>query len=211
MMCRTSLLFALLAAIVVMGTVSGSARAGFITGTINVDLPDKPGRHHCGPPDWAHGPPPWVFENLLPTRARLRLTEVFGGNGPFPVMVSGETDTDPIMAINKSVENGTNFDWFGYRIAIEGTGATFEVGTASSDRFSVLSESPLEIAYYAENPSEIVAAGETVSLGFDLNIATIGAFSFTLTQESVPVPEPATLAFFGLGSLGLVAMRRRAR
>ena len=200
---------ALLAAIVVMGTVSGSARGGFITGTINVDLPDKPGRHHCGPPDWAQGPPPWVFENLLPTRAQLRMTEVFGGEGPFPVMVSGETDEDPIMAISKSVENGTNFDWFGYRIAIEGTGAAFVVGTATSDRFSVLSESPLEIAYYAQDPSEIVAAGETVSLGFDLNIASIGVFSFTLTQESVPVPEPATLAFFGLGSLGLVAMRRR--
>ena len=200
---------ALLAAIVVMGTVSGSARGGFITTTIDVDLPDKPGRHHCGPPDWAHGPPPWVFENLLPTRAQLRMTEVFGGEGPFPVMVSGETDEDPIMAISKSVENGTNFDWFGYRIAIEGTGAAFVVGAATSDRFSVLSESPLEIAYYAQDPSEIVAAGETVSLGFDLNIASIGAFSFTLTQESVPVPEPATLAFFGLGSLGLVAMRRR--
>jgi len=204
--------FALLAAIVVMGTVSSSARGGgFITSTIDVGLPDKPGRHHCGPPDWAQaqGPLHWKFENLLPTRAQLRMTEVFGGEGPFPVTVSGETDADPIMAITKSVENGTNFDWFGYRIAIEGTGATFEVGTATSDRFSVLSESPLEIAYYAQDPSEIVAVGEIVSLGFDLNIATIGAFSFTLTQESVPVPEPATLAFFGLGSLGLVAMRRR--
>jgi len=203
--------FALLAAIVVMGTVSSSARGGFITSTIDVGLPDKPGRHHCGPPAWAQaqGPLHWKFENLLPTRAQLRLTEVFGGEGPFPVMVSGETDADPIMAISKSVENGTNFDWFGYRIAIEGTGAAFVVGTATSDRFSVLSESPVEIAYYAQDPSEIVAVGETVSLGFDLNIASIGVFSFTLTQESVPVPEPATLAFFGLGSLGLVAMRRR--
>ena len=38
-------------------------------------------------------------------------------------------------------------------------------------------------------------------ISIDIHVPTTGLFNFTLTQE--PIPEPATMALPGLGSLAL--------
>lgn len=198
---RTSLLLGLVAGIVTLGVVANAATAGFIVGTITVELPEGPGHGHHGPPAWAKCPD-WVFD-MQAEKGHLGMQEKFKGHQPFPVVVSGDTDEDPIMHITKDVENSSDVTWFAYEIALEGVGAEF-VGDATSSHFGPGIVTPTLITYTAPNP---VLTGETVTLDFDIEISTIGYFSFTMTQT--PTPEPATLAFFGLGGLGLVAMRRR--
>jgi len=139
----------------------------------------------------------------LPEQARLRLTEIFEGLDAWPVMVSGRTNADPVMHISKDVENSSGIIWTGYEVALEDAGAEF-VGDATSSHFGPGIVTPTLITYTAPDP---VLPGEILTLGFDINVSTIGLFSFTMTQT--PVPEPATLALLGLGGLGLAVMRRR--
>jgi len=201
MMCKTSLLLGLVAGIVTLGVVANAATAGFIMDTITVELPKGPGHGHHGPPAWAKCPD-WVFA-MQAEKGHLGMQEKFKGHDPFPVVVSGETDADPVMHITKDVENSSGVAWSGYTVSLEGTGAEF-VGAATSSHFGAGVVTPSLITYTAPDP---VAPGEILTLGFDINVDISGLFSFTMTQT--PLPEPATLAFFGLGSLGLVAMRRR--
>jgi len=203
MMCKTSLLLGLVAGIVTLGVVVNAATAGFIVGTITVGLPTGPGHGHNGPPAWAKCPD-WVFD-MQAEKGHLGMQEKFEGFDPFPVVVSGETDADPVMHITKDVENSSGVFWTGYTVVLEGTGAEF-VGDATSSHFGAGVVTPSLITYTAPNP---VPPGETLTLDFDINVDMSGLFTFTMTQT--PVPEPATLAFFGLGSLGIVAMRRRGR
>jgi len=56
-----------------------------------------------------------------------------------------------------------------------------------------------------------VAAGDTVQIGFNINVNGVGdgGTISTLDIDFTPVPEPGSLVFFGLASLGMIARRRR--
>jgi len=197
--------FALLTGVLLVGVVVSSAGAGFIVGTIDVGLPERNGQGngqgHRGPPAWARCPD-WVFD-MQAEKGHLRMEEKFKGHEPFPVVVSGETNADPVMHISKDVENSSGIIWTGYEVALEDAGAEF-VGDATSSHFGPGIVTPTLITYTAPDP---VLPGEILTLDFDINISTSGLFAFTMTQT--PTPEPATLALLGLGGLGLAVMRRR--
>lgn len=187
----------------------GSAPAGFISGSVRADLPNPPAPGG-GPPPWA-GPPDFVFD-LTPGNAghgRMRITERFGGPGTLPMVISGETDADPIMTVTKEVENNSGIDWYGYVITLPAGGDMTFVGTATSDRMDLVAQGDYYLWFIEP---DVVLDGETVEFAFDVLVPTTGFFSFTLTQEPLALgqpPEPATLTLLILGGLGVLVSRRR--
>jgi hypothetical protein len=182
--------------------------AGFIHGSVSVDLPEPPGPP--GPPPWVPGPPPFVFD-LVPQQARglLQIQERFQGMDVFPVVVSGETDEDPIMTVTKDVENDSGEVWAGYLIRLPSGGPITFTGTPTSDKMTVADWTDYWI-WYTEPAA--IAGGETVSFTFDVLVPTTGLFSFTLTQEPLAPgqpPEPATIGLLATGLAGLLLRRRR--
>ncbi len=198
-MLRATLLSAVVGLLVLAAV---PAEAGFIIDSINIDRPSGPPIQV--PPPWAHAPE-WVFEHvggLVPT---LTLREEVAALGLLPVLVSGETDEDPLMHIRKEVENSSGVTWDAYRITLSGVDVTFW-GTAASSHFESATVTATEIYFTAPNP---VPSGETVTFDFDVLVGVNGLFDFTLFQE--PIPEPATLALVAAGVSGLMLVRRRRR
>lgn len=148
----------------------------------------------------------WAFDYSGPT---LTLNESIHSASKDLVLMSGETDSDPIFTVYKTIENTSGIAWTSYILTLSGGGgATFVQGTASARNGKLQTVNyihPAAIKFSGPNP---VKNGELLTLWFDINVPTSGLFNFSLTQE--PVPEPATMALLGLGSLGLLC-RRRAR
>lgn len=175
------------------------ANAGFVS--VNVGLADPPGP----------GPPPFVFD-LIPDEAGnalLRLEELFSEDedGTLDLVVSGITDSDPVLTISKDVTNNTGSTWVGYDIGIDGGSNTFVAGSASSDTMTLSSESATLLEFRKPLP---VLDGDTVNFTFDILIPTTGPFEFRLTQMAL-VPEPATFLLALLGAGLLLPIFRRTR
>lgn len=182
-----------------------TATAGFIPSSINLGF--TPGE---GPPPWAgeQGPPPFVFE-LAPNNpqfATMDIEEDFLGLDPLAISVSGVTNDDPILEITKNVTNNTGATWFGYEIGLNGGSNSFVAGSASSDKFSLLSETSNLLTFGLPSP---VADGETVSFTFQVNIPSTGPFDFSIRQSAV-VPEPTSVALILVGAgTGLLLVCRK--
>ena len=196
--------FSVALSIVVLLFVTGVAEAGFVNGSIGVDFPGG----QQGKPPWAGdgGPPQFVFQRIagLPAEPQglLGLQEQFGGAEPLSLYIDGETNEDPIMTINKEVENDSGFTWTRFELSLpDGDTNTF-VGTPTSDLMTLTSMTDYLIVF-----EDAVDHGQTVTFGFDVLIPSTGPFNFTLTQT--PVPEPSTFVLLCLGGMGALAFRRR--
>jgi hypothetical protein len=146
----------------------------------------------------------WAFDYAGPT---LILNESIHSASKDLVLMSGETDSDPIFTVYKTIENTSGITWTGYILTLSGGGgATFVQGTASARNGKLQTVNYIHPAAIKFSGPNSVKNGELLTLWFDINVPTSGLFNFSLTQE--PVPEPATMALLGLGSLGLFYRRR---
>lgn len=181
------------------------ASAGFIHGSVHV------GFSHPGPPPWAGagGPPPFVFEIVdeHSNLAKLSISEEIGGLEPLNLDISGATNSDPIIEIIKTVTNNSGSVWNGYNIGVDGGSNSFVAGSASSDKMSLISETPNLLTFGLPSP---VANGETVTFDFKILIPSTGPFQFDLSQQARAVPEPGSLALMAI-AVGTVGCLRRLR
>jgi hypothetical protein len=86
---------------------------------------------------------------------------------------------------------------------------SFVSGSASSDKFTLLSATPNLLTFGLPSP---VPTGQTVTFDFKVNIPDTGPFQFDLSQTPV-VPEPASalLAVVGMGLLCGICRHKAAK
>jgi len=133
----------------------------------------------------------------------------------FTVIPSGGTTE---YFIEEGVDNGTGIDWSGYRLELGfGVGSAFVPSTSGDGLdfdfpdqnsgadfttfFSTLTENEDELIA----SSGIFPAGffTTPSFFFSVDVPD-GITAFTIRQQPIPVPEPASLALLSLGGLSMI-------
>lgn len=122
-----------------------------------------------------------------------------------PTKVTMTADADSTFIISTFVVNETGFTWSRYILTLDPVGATFVPGSAGSTKFlTVLYTNPHTLDFRAP---VTVEPGQGVTFQFNIDVPDGPPYTYTLTHQ--PIPEPATFALLGLGSLVLVAGRRR--
>ena len=119
------------------------------------------------------------------------------------VMVTAESHST--FTVTSTVTNETSVTWTGYEVTLDpAEAAEFVSGSAGSTKFGTINEiDDWTLEFWA--PLEVLPT-QVVTLQFDVYIPDGGPYTFSLTQN--PIPEPATVALLGLGTLALV-MRRK--
>jgi hypothetical protein len=127
-----------------------------------------------------------------------------------------DTELDPTLALNNSIDNDTGIAWGDYHVMVTmNKSFTFSnVGVANSGWTYTPPATPSQVGsdwigyidYYGYgNP--VLALG---TLDFNYSITFTGSVSFTEQLTPSSVPEPGTFALMVVGGLaGLLANRRR--
>jgi len=143
-------------------------------------------------------------------QAELTITETFIELGPDVAELSGETDSDlTTFSVIKKITNDTGITWTAYTLTLydlvsETTFVNGSAGAVGSKFQTVAYPDSTTIEFSGDDP---VLDGHLLQFQFDILVPTAGTFELTLTQN--PIPEPATIALLGLGSLALLRRRKR--
>jgi len=148
-----------------------------------------------------------------------------GGPGNLYGNVLTDTPTDPTLTLGTSDENNTTFAWTGYYLNIF-LPVTFTLSNVSVDNwdngdandvhdwtvnllaapFYNGSSYEAEIEFLSGTP--VPNDGSELDFGYTVHFS--GASQYSLTQQMMPVPEPATVGLVGVSLLlGAWTMARR--
>jgi len=122
-----------------------------------------------------------------------------------PTKVTMKADADSTFIISSFSVNETGFTWSRYILTLEPVGATFVPGSAGSTKFQTVLYPDLHTLDFLAPVA--VEPGQGVTFQFNINVPDGPPYTYTLTHQ--PIPEPATFALLGLGSLALLAGRKR--
>jgi len=129
---------------------------------------------------------------------------LLGGTARGNLVGLGSPETSTTFVITTT--NNTYFTWTGYVLTLDPTKlAAFVQANAGSTKFKTVEYvDPWTIRFKA--PEEVPHGG-VVTIQFDVTSPESGPYELSLTQS--PIPEPATAAFLGLGTLAVLAARRK--
>ena len=176
------------------------AGAGILSLDCTVDCPT-----HSGALNWQWG----LQENG--SDAWVNVAEQFGDEfgDEYKLMLSGETDTDPMVSFVKTVTNTSSSSWIGYSIALDPGGVATFAGTPTSDAMTLASQTSTMLTF---GLPAAITPGQTVNFYFDVNIPSTGPFNVSISQapaiDEHVIPEPATISLVALAAVALAFGRR---
>ena len=157
----------------------------------------------------------WTFDYDL---QELAITDIIYelDLGPYAhITIVGSVDHDSTFSVVRTITNNTGVTWTAYILESGGTivpgSAGFVPESAESTKLEAITYPERWIIEFWEPPP--VLDGESFSVRFDMEsnntIHSEGSFDVLLMQNFIP--EPTTIALFGLGGLALLRTRRARR
>ena len=124
-----------------------------------------------------------------------------------PSGVQAMNASNSTFTVTLTAVNDLTWTWTGYQLEVVGDSATFVDGSATSPEFGGAPSTGNEHGLRWMEGSGQVLPGLSAHFDFELSlgISADGQYTFKLIQT--PIPEPATIALLGLGTLALIIRR----
>lgn len=125
---------------------------------------------------------------------------------------------DPTLKIDNSIDNQTSFAWtqFTVNLTMDVSFTLTNVAVTTPGDWGVVSFDQTAnftgsnyLATVVYNIGAAIATNGTIDFGYWVKFS--GSPSYTITQEMIPVPEPASWAMVALGAVALLSTRRLCR
>jgi len=133
----------------------------------------------------------------------ITMTAEFGApSGVQAMNASSSTFTVKLTAVNDLA-----WTWTGYKLEVVGDSATFVDGSATSPEFGGAPSTGNEhVLEWVKGSGQVLPLG-SAHFDFELSLGISPGEQYTFTLIQTPLPEPATIALLGLGTLALIIRR----